>query len=148
MKPITAETIAHAPIAELPVLARQLAELERIVTARLTAAGRAQPTTERAAPLLPSVDVVATLDAPALAGFVTQLAALVAAAGARFASPSRRDDGPDRLLTVKQAAPILGMSEDWIYRNAGQLPFTRRTGRRTLRFSERGLKRYLADREA
>jgi predicted DNA-binding transcriptional regulator AlpA len=49
---------------------------------------------------------------------------------------------------VKQAAPVLGMSEDWLYRNAGRLPFTRRTGRRTLRFSERSLTRYLADRQA
>ena len=102
---------------------------------------------DRAAPLLPSVDVVATLEASALAGFVTQLGALLAAAGARLASATRRDEGADRLLTVKQAAPILGMSEDWLYRNAGRLPFTYRPGgRRALRFSERGLKRYLADR--
>ena len=40
------------------------------------------------------------------------------------------------------------MSADWLYRNADRLPFTRRTGCRALRFSERSLKRYLADREA
>jgi predicted DNA-binding transcriptional regulator AlpA len=97
-------------------------------------------------PMLPSVDAIAGLPAESLPGFVTQLGALLAAAGARLAAGARRDV-PDRLLTVKQAAPVLGMSEDWLYRNADRLPFTHRTGRRAVRFSERGLKQYMADRE-
>jgi predicted DNA-binding transcriptional regulator AlpA len=100
------------------------------------------------AALLPSVDVVATLPADRLPAFVLQLAALQGAVAARLAGELRQDDGQDRLLTVKQTARILGMSEDWLYRNADRLPFTRRTGRRTIRFSEQGLKRHLADRQA
>jgi excisionase family DNA binding protein len=89
-------------------------------------------------------------DAPieALAALLVQLAAVQAAIAARLAAGLHRDDGPDRLLTVKQAAPALGMSEDWLYRNADRLPFTRRTGPRTVRFSEKALKRYLADHRA
>jgi predicted DNA-binding transcriptional regulator AlpA len=97
--------------------------------------------------LLPPVDAIADLPADSLPAIAMHLAALQGAVAARLAVRVPRDDGPDRLITVKQAAPVLGMSIDWLYRNADRLPFTRRTGRRTLRFSERSLKRYLADRE-
>jgi len=92
--------------------------------------------------------VVAALPAETLPAFLAHLAALEARVAARLAATTGRDDGSDRLLTVQQAALVLGMSQDWLYRNADRLPFTRRTGRRALRFSERSLKRYLADREA
>ena len=95
-------------------------------------------------PPVEAIDAVRPLELPAV---LAQLLALQARIVARMATAATGgDEGPDRLLTVKQAAPILGMSEDWLYRNADRLPFTRRTGRRTLRFSERGLTRYLADR--
>jgi len=91
---------------------------------------------------------IADLTPEALPALLAHLAAVQTVVAARLATGLHRDEGPDRLLTVKQAAPVLGMSEDWLYRNADRLSFTRRTGRRTLRFSERGLKRYLADRGA
>ena len=98
---------------------------------------------------LPPVEALDAVPMPGLAAVMAQLLALQARVVARMtAAATGRDEGPDRLLTVKQAAPILGMSADWLYRNADRLPFTRRTGRRALRFSERSLKRYLADREA
>lgn len=100
------------------------------------------------ATLLPPIEVVDALPADALPAIAMQLAALQGAVAARLAAGVRRDDGPDRLLTVKQAAPVLGMSEDWLYRNADRLPFTRRTGRRTVRFSERALRRFVAERGA
>lgn len=50
---------------------------------------------------------------------------------------------PDRLLAPDEAAARLGVTVRWLYRHAGQLPFTRRLGRKTLRFSERGLARHL-----
>jgi predicted DNA-binding transcriptional regulator AlpA len=97
---------------------------------------------------LPPVDAIVELSADALAAAALQLAVLQSAVAVRLVTGSVRNDGPDRLLTVKQAAPILGMSTDWLYRNADALPFTRRTGRRTVRFSERALRRYLAERDA
>ncbi len=54
--------------------------------------------------------------------------------------------GEDRLLTVEEAAKKLGLSTDWLYRRARKLPFTVRLGRR-LRFSERGLDRYIRQRQ-
>jgi predicted DNA-binding transcriptional regulator AlpA len=57
-----------------------------------------------------------------------------------------RGPSEDRLLTVAEAAPRLGVTEDWLYRHAKQLPFTVRLGRKTLRFSMLKLERYLATR--
>ena len=53
-----------------------------------------------------------------------------------------RNGGPDRLLTAQEAADRLGVSKRWMYRKADELPFTRRIGEGTLRFSERGLERW------
>ena len=50
----------------------------------------------------------------------------------------------DTPLTAEQAAALIGVSRRWIYRNAARLPFTRRISRKTLRFSEAGLHRWIA----
>ena len=47
--------------------------------------------------------------------------------------------GADRLLTAEEAAEMLSMSTDWLYRNAKKLPFTRKLGPKMLRFSEQGI---------
>ena len=90
---------------------------------------------------LPSVSAIADVAPADLPGVVTHLAALLAAVAPRLAAVSGVPDArsPDRLLTVQEAAVRLRMSVDWVYRHAECLPFTRRQGRRTLRF--------LADRE-
>jgi predicted DNA-binding transcriptional regulator AlpA len=45
----------------------------------------------------------------------------------------------DRLIDVKEASKLLGMSTDWIYRNHKKLPFTRKLGPKVLRFSYQGI---------
>ena len=50
----------------------------------------------------------------------------------------------DRLLKVSEVAERLGVSRKWVYDHADSFPFTRRLGGQTLRFSERGLERWLA----
>ena len=52
----------------------------------------------------------------------------------------------DRLLDVHETAAILGVDARWLYRRAKSLPFTRRPSPRTLRFSERGLRRWMETR--
>jgi predicted DNA-binding transcriptional regulator AlpA len=71
------------------------------------------------------------------------LARLMATATAR-AEPvrSERTNGPDKLLTAKEAADRLGVNRRWMYAKADALPFTRRLSAGTLRFSERGLERW------
>jgi predicted DNA-binding transcriptional regulator AlpA len=59
----------------------------------------------------------------------------------------------DRLLTPEEAAEILNPAANsansvrWLYRHANKLPFTRRIGRKNLRFSEAGLRRWIAARK-
>ena len=50
----------------------------------------------------------------------------------------------DRLLTPSEAAEILNVPVRWLYRHTPRLPFARRLSRKRLRFSESGLRRYLA----
>ena len=52
----------------------------------------------------------------------------------------------DRLLSVGEAAEILRVTPQWLYRHARGLPFSRRLSRKALRFSETGLRRWAASR--
>ena len=61
-------------------------------------------------------------------------------------SKVRQPPDDDRLLTAEEVAPIMNVTLRWLYRKAGSLPFTRRINRKTLRFSEQGLRRYMASR--
>lgn len=53
----------------------------------------------------------------------------------------------DRLLEAAEAAKLLCVSEDWLYRHAKKLPFTRKLGPKMLRFSSVGIQKYLATRK-
>jgi predicted DNA-binding transcriptional regulator AlpA len=50
---------------------------------------------------------------------------------------------PDRLLTAQEVADRISVTPKWLYDHFDQLPFGRRLADRTLRFSERGLERWL-----
>jgi predicted DNA-binding transcriptional regulator AlpA len=50
----------------------------------------------------------------------------------------------DRLLTPAEAATLMGVKLQWLYRHASQYKFARRLSRKCLRFSEEGLRRWLA----
>ena len=78
----------------------------------------------------------------------TRLAALQMAIAARLQTVTNGDGGvvADEGLGVEEAARRLGVSRTWLYRHAPTLPFTRRLGTRTLRFSAEGIRRYLAAR--
>lgn len=51
----------------------------------------------------------------------------------------------DSLLTAKEAAAKLGMSEDYLYRNGSKLPFVVRIGRQ-VRYSEAGMEKFIRQR--
>jgi predicted DNA-binding transcriptional regulator AlpA len=53
----------------------------------------------------------------------------------------------DCLLDAEEAAKLLTISEDWLYRHAKKLPFTRKLGPKILRFSSLGIQKYLATRK-
>ena len=53
----------------------------------------------------------------------------------------------DRLLDADEAAQLLGVSSDWVYRQAKKLPFTRKLAPKLLRFSHQGILKWLATRK-
>jgi predicted DNA-binding transcriptional regulator AlpA len=52
----------------------------------------------------------------------------------------------DRLLGVEEAAELLGMADDTLYRKASTYPFTVREGR-SIRFSRLGIEKYIRTRQ-
>jgi predicted DNA-binding transcriptional regulator AlpA len=53
----------------------------------------------------------------------------------------------DRFLDAKEAARLLSVSEDWLFRYSRKLPFARKLGPKMLRFSYNGIQKYLAARK-
>jgi Helix-turn-helix domain len=103
----------------------------------------------------PTLDAIArdpgragTLSAEVRSALILQAAAVLAALGAGMVPPSE-DTMPDRLLTVKEAADRLHLSTDYLYRPAKDFVCcVRPNGGRAVRFSERGLARYLRQQQA
>lgn len=58
------------------------------------------------------------------------------------AVPTVNSQQEDRLLSIEEAAAILGKTKDWVYRHADNLPFAVREGR-LLRFSKNGIQKYI-----
>ena len=56
-------------------------------------------------------------------------------------------ESTDRLLTAEQVATILGVTKRWVERRARRLPFARRLSAHAVRYSESGLKRWMANRQ-
>jgi hypothetical protein len=93
----------------------------------------------------PPLDAVArTLSIEELPDFLASLARANAIATLRLAAPQAPapTEPADRLLTAGEAAPLLGLTPDELKRRRS-LPFRRCIGRRTVRYSERGIARYL-----
>ena len=97
------------------------------------------------AALMRVVEQSAPADYPGLLGELERLKAIL---WVRMALPSVKQapSQPDCLLTAKEVAQRLGMTREYIYRNATKYPFTVREGR-YVRFSQAGLTRYLERRQ-
>ena len=86
---------------------------------------------------LPEAGEIPNEDIPAA---LTQIAAFQTAIAAKLMGACEEHaQETDELLTVKQAAELLAVNTDWLYRRAKTLPFSRRLSRKALRFSRRGL---------
>jgi predicted DNA-binding transcriptional regulator AlpA len=89
--------------------------------------------------------LVAETSPEELPTLVGQLEAAKAVAWARMMRPSPAEQHgtplPERNLSATETARRLGVSKEWVYRNAQTLPFAVKIGRRVL-FSERGLERW------
>ena len=58
----------------------------------------------------------------------------------------RRDLTEYHLRVITDAAARLGLSKDWLYRNSGRLPFPMRLPEKALRYSAKGIDRWIASR--
>lgn len=97
----------------------------------------------RAAELLPPGSAL-TIPREALLQLLAARGAAVESGNGKLASAEPKPaPAPDRLLDAEEAAALLGMAPRWLYRHADSLPFTRRLGRKALRFSEQGLHRWV-----
>jgi len=94
---------------------------------------------------------VAKIPIEAIPALLCQLPAVQSALAARLLSGPAPAGGPepeaDALLEVGEAARRLGTTRDWLYCHAHHLPFTVRMGPRQLRFSAKGLERYIRQRQ-
>ena len=61
-------------------------------------------------------------------------------------SGNDKESSEDTLLDVKQASERLNCTTVWLYRNSKKLPFTKRLSPRQLRFSSKGIDKYLKSR--
>ena len=91
---------------------------------------------------------VSPQEAPTLLGELERLKALLWIR-MMHPSPNHRCHSPiereaDHLLTPEEAGRMLGVTPRWLYRHGKRLPFTKRLSRKVLRFSEAGLRRWLA----
>lgn len=85
---------------------------------------------------------------PEVLGELERLRAQVWAQLSRPSLPSGATVGmnggePDTMLNAEAVAEILNVDARYVYDHADDWPFTRRLSARTLRFSERGLYRWL-----
>jgi len=62
------------------------------------------------------------------------------------AEPAEKSQATGRLLKPAEAAALLNVTPRWLYQHRRSLPFARKLSRRALRFSEEGLRRWLAHR--
>jgi hypothetical protein len=82
---------------------------------------------------------------------IADLEGIVEAAVQRALSNGNGQPHEDNMLTIEEAARILGGDPDqqiaWLYFHSKKLPFAKRLSRKKLRFSETGLRRWLAARK-
>ena len=98
-----------------------------------------------------AVDVPVNQIAALLASLAAEQARLAAVQGVLvtrlLASQSAAtDESVDQLLTAEEVAKALGVTRRWVQRRARRLPFARRLSAHAVRYSESGLKRWMANR--
>lgn len=100
---------------------------------------------------IPSLDALAAdpelvkaLPAPVVQHILIQVTSLLPLLVAYFGGSILPMEKPqdDTLLTIDEAAAILGKTKDALYRHSNKLPFTVRDGR-SLRFSQNGIQKYI-----
>ena len=88
-----------------------------------------------------SLDAVALNDVPDIIGALEAAKARLQLRLFGGREPVSASPVGSRCLDVKEAARLLGMSVDWLYRHGKELPFSRKIGR-SVRFDEAALREW------
>ena len=97
-----------------------------------------------AADLVADPSKLSSIDPAALPAILTQLSTLTAAVAARLTAqpPTQGPTTENRLLKADQAAALLNVSTDFLYRSDAAKPFRVKLGTE-VRFSLRGIHQYI-----
>lgn len=98
-----------------------------------------------------AVDVPVNQIAALVASLASEQARLTAIQGVLMtrlvaSQPTETDESAERLLTAEEVAKVLGVTSRWVQRRARRLPFARRLSPHAVRYSESGLRRWMANR--
>ena len=105
------------------------------------------------ADLVSNPTIIEDLPAETIPTLIGELEALKARLAGRYyaalaaAGAGHNDGAEDQLLTAKEAAKKLGTTVFYLYRHSKKLPFTVKTSPRQLRFSKRGIEKYIRQRQ-
>lgn len=94
--------------------------------------------------LEPVLKLARDLNVEHLPEFLGELEQVRVTAFARLAAPVLMQPQVDRLLEIDEAANLLGVSQDYLYRHHQEFSFTRREGRRLL-FSLLGIQKHIRE---
>lgn len=91
---------------------------------------------------------IPNLGQPELAALLAELMALEGLVLARLLAGPSTPVTEDRLLTVEEAAAMLAVSPQWLYRRGKRLGLAVKLGDGTLRYSSATIQRFIRDRSA
>lgn len=101
---------------------------------------------------LPNIEDLGQIPPEQIPAMLAQLAAMQSTLAARLLGAPPTTNGQshppaesDRLLDIQEAATMLSVSPDWLYRRTKKLPFVVRLGRQ-IRFSARGIEKHIRQR--
>jgi predicted DNA-binding transcriptional regulator AlpA len=101
---------------------------------------------------LPTIEGLGQIPSEQIPAMLAQLAVLQGTLAARLLGAplttncrSHPPVEPDRLLDIREAAAMLSVSPDWLYRRTKKLPFVIRLGRQ-IRFSARDIEKHIRQR--
>jgi predicted DNA-binding transcriptional regulator AlpA len=156
---VVSTVVDRCSVESIPVILARLTRIREWLQSRSPGLGMVSPQeSSRPSRIIDAVRVVADLIRDPrcveeirqedVATTLTIVAALEAALAARLmVDKPKAVDAPereDRLLTTDEAAALLRVTPQWLYRRADRLPFARRLSRKALRFSEAGVRRWMA----
>ena len=88
------------------------------------------------------VSSVPVEEIPRLRGELARLDSILLS---RLIAGNERAPVEDRLLDAEEARQKLGVTKDWLYRHSHELPFTVPVGMKQVRFSSKGIEKWIRE---